>query len=237
MFCERCPHRARSAVGGVLSRRDRQVGKPPALRRFARREVVLREGEVLEGLFCIRSGLLKRSVGNPQGNRKILEILGPSDLVGIESISGNGYRAAETIALEPSELCFFRRGDLPELINGEAAFALTLAEWAVERMRRAERGLADLALKSARERLAGAILSLGRRYGKRTARGIVLDLPVTRGELANLAGIAPATASRLLHELKDAGLVRTRGRSLLIVRLDRLKEENGPEFDQDQTNL
>ena len=231
MLCERCPLREHSVVGTFLSRTDRQPRQSHSIRRFAKRQVVLREGEELEGLYCIRSGLLKRSVGNPQGNRKILEILGPGDLLGIESLSSNGSRAAETVALEPSELCFFRKRDLVDLIRGEPGCALAFAAHAAERMLRAERALADLALKNARQRLAGALLALGERYGRKTPRGLLLDLPITRGELADLAGIALATASRLLHELKDAGLVRTRGRKVLIVRLDRLQEENGLDFD------
>jgi CRP-like cAMP-binding protein len=188
---------------------------------------VLREGEVPEGLYCIRSGLLKRSVGDPQGNRKILEILGPGDLLGVESISGNGSRAAEAATLEASELCFFHRRDLPELVKGTPDFAMALAGYAAERLAHAERELADLSLKSARQRLANALLTLGRRFGKRTPRGILLDIPISRGDLANLAGIALATASRLCRELKDEGAIRTKGRQMFIVRPELLGEPTG----------
>jgi CRP-like cAMP-binding protein len=225
MFCERCPLREHSIIGAALSQREAQTGKPHTVRRYGRRQVVLREGEVLQGLYCIRSGLVKRSVGNAQGNRKILEILGPGDLLGIEVISENGARVAEAVTLEPSELCFFHRRELLELINSEPTLALALAAHAADRMLRAERALADLALKNARERLAGALLALGHRYGKKTPRGIVLDLSITRGELADLAGIALGTASRLFHELKGARVIKTRGRSILILQSDQLVED------------
>lgn len=188
---------------------------------------MLREGEIPEGLYCVRSGLLKRSVGDPQGNRKILEILGPGDILGVESITGNGGRAAEVATLEASELCFFHRRDLPELARESPGFAMGLAVYAAERLARAERELADVSLKDARQRLANALLGLGRRFGKRTPRGVLLDLPISRGELANLAGIALATASRLCRELKDEGAIRTRGRTILILRSEQFKEDTG----------
>ncbi len=227
MLCERCPLRGDSVFGTFLSRTDRQTEQPHSVRRFGKRQVVLREGEVPEGLYCIRSGLLKRSVGDPQGNRKILEILGPGDLLGVESISGNGSRAAEAATLEASELCFFHRRDLPELVKGTPDFAMALAGYAAERLAHAERELADLSLKSARQRLANALLTLGRRFGKRTPRGILLDIPISRGDLANLAGIALATASRLCRELKDEGAIRTKGRQMFIVRPELLGEPTG----------
>ena len=229
MVCEKCPLRGESVFGTFLSRTDRQVKRAHPVRRFARRQVVLREGETPEGLYCIRSGLLKRSIGDPQGNRKILEILGPGDLLGVESISGNGIRAAEATALEASELCFFHRRDLPELVKGTPDFAMALAAYTADRLARAERDLADLSLKNARQRLAGALLALGPRFGKRTPRGVLLDLPISRGELANLAGIALATASRLFRELKDEGVIRTRGRQMFIVRWGKLEGQDWEE--------
>jgi CRP/FNR family transcriptional regulator len=169
---------------------------------------------------------LKRSVGDPQGNRKILEILGPGDLLGVESISGNGARAAEAATLEASELCFFHRRDFPELLKEAPGFAMALAAYTTERLARAERVVADLSLKTARQRLANALLTLGRKFGKQMPRGILLDLPISRGELANLAGIALATASRLCRELKEEGVIRTRGRQVVIVRWGQLEEQD-----------
>ena len=227
MLCERCPIRGDSVFGAFLPRTDGQAERPHSIRRFARRQIVLREGEIPEGLYCIRSGLLKRSLGDPQGNRKVLEILGPGDLLGVESISGNGCRTAEVATLEASELCFFHRSDLPELAKGAPGFAMALAAYAAERLARAEQELADLSLRSARQRLADALLGLGRRFGKRTPRGILVDLPISRGELANLAGIALATASRLCKELKDEGAIRTRGRTILLLRSEQFNEANG----------
>ncbi len=227
MVCERCPLQADSVFGPFLAQANGQMKLLHSIRRFARRQVVLREGETPEGLYCIRSGRLKRSVGDPQGNRKILEILGPGDLLGVESISGNGATAAEATTLEASELCFFYRRDLPELVKGAPGVAMALAAYAAERLAHAEQELADLSLKSARQRLENALLTLGRRFGKRTPRGILLDIPISRGDLANLAGIALATASRLCRELKDEGAIRTKGRQMFIVRPEQLKEDTG----------
>lgn len=228
-MCGMCSLRSDSVIGTYLALTDNRGDLPHSVRRFARKQIVLREGEMPEGLYCVRFGLLKRSVGDPQGNRKIIEILGPGDLVGFESISGNGCRAAEVAALEASELCFLHRRDLPGLAKDAPDFAIALAAYVAERLSRAERKLADLSLKNARQRLTTALLALGRRYGKRTPQGILLDLPIRRGELANLAGVALATASRLCKELKDEGAIRTAGRKMFIVGWSRLEEQDSQE--------
>jgi CRP-like cAMP-binding protein len=177
--------------------------------------------------------LLKRSVGDPHGNRKILDILGPGDLLGVESIGGNGCRTAEAVTLAASELCFIHRRNLPEMAKCAPGFALALAAYSAERMARVERGMAELSLRGARERLAGAILDLGRRYGKRTGKGILLDMPISRGELADLVGIALATASRFFRELKDARVIKARGRKILILRTEQLRSDHRQGTDED----
>lgn len=228
-MCEMCTLRSDSVIGPFLAQINGHGDLPHSVRRFARKQIVLREGEIPEGLYCVRSGLLKRSVGDQQGNRKIIEIVGPGDLVGFESISGNGCRAAEVATLEASELCFLHRRDLLGLAKEVPDFAIALAAYVAERLSRAERKLVDLSMKSSRQRFVTALLSLGRRYGKRTARGILLDLPISRGELADLAGVALATASRLCKELKDEGAITTAGRKTLIVGWNKLEEQNWEE--------
>lgn len=237
MLCDKCPLRSHPIFKACLSRADRLIPQIRSIKRFARRQVVLREGELPEGLYCIRSGLLKCSVGDPGGNRKVLEVLGPGELLGMESISPNGCRTAEAATLEASELCFFHRRDLSVLIEGTPGLPMALAAYAVERMARGERERADVSLKSARERLAGVILGLGGKYGRRTPRGISLEIPISRGEIASLAGIALATASRLCKELSNDGVIRTRGRNILILRAEQLKHEHGRNLDQDQESV
>ena len=63
--------------------------------------------------------------------------------------------------------------------------------------------------------------------GRRTPRGILLDLPISRGELADLVGIALATASRFFHELRKLGSSGPEGGVYLIMRSKQLAKENG----------
>jgi len=83
--------------------------------------------------------------------------------------------------------------------------------------------LTRLALADARSRMAGLLLELGRRYGQPTPEGMQLSLQVSRGELAAMVGLTPETAMRLLSEFRDAGIVRTDRRQVILVRPERLE--------------
>ncbi|MFT7621365.1 MAG: CRP-like cAMP-binding protein [Myxococcota bacterium] len=73
-------------------------------------------------------------------------------------------------------------------------------------------------------RLRRLLVDLAKRYGVRgDARGLLLDVGLTRGELAGMAGTALETVIRTINHLRDADLVIPGGRRFFIADLDALK--------------
>src|SRR6266851_1895528 len=57
-----------------------------AVRRFRKRSAIYREDHVGEGLYIMLSGIAKLTCLNRKGERVLLEVLGPGDVVGIPSL-------------------------------------------------------------------------------------------------------------------------------------------------------
>lgn len=70
-----------------------------------------------------------------------------------------------------------------------------------------------LATRTARVRLAEALLELSR--GSGSASGRLLTVP--RSQLAQMVGVSTETSVRVLGQLKKEGLIGTRGRSIQIL--------------------
>ncbi len=75
----------------------------------------------------------------------------------------------------------------------------------------------ELATERVAQRVARALLRLVRQAGRRTEEGVLIDLPLSRRDLAELTGTTLFTVSRVLSEWEAAGTVRT-GRRRVIVR-------------------
>src|SRR6266853_6654610 len=80
--------------------------KPQSL---AERGVLFQAGDVADGCYRLDQGLLKVSIASPQGDERILTILGPGSIVGDLAIIDGGPRSATVGAIRDCKLSFISR--------------------------------------------------------------------------------------------------------------------------------
>src|SRR6478609_4863462 len=80
--------------------------KPHSL---AEREVLFQAGDVADGCYRLDQGLLKVSITSPQGDERILTILGPGSIVGELAIIDGLPRSATVVAIRDCKLSFISR--------------------------------------------------------------------------------------------------------------------------------
>jgi CRP-like cAMP-binding protein len=68
-----------------------------------------------------------------------------------------------------------------------------------------------------RERLAGALLELGAKFGADDARGVLLTLKLTHADLAELVGASRQRTTEQLIEFENQHMIIRDGRRLIIV--------------------
>lgn len=78
-----------------------------------------------------------------------------------------------------------------------------------------------------RERFASLLLELARGFGRRTADGVELQVPLSKQELAGSVGASREMVQRLLKELRDRDAVVTGRRALVVRRPDVLRRIAG----------
>jgi CRP/FNR family transcriptional regulator len=92
-----------------------------------------------------------------------------------------------------------------------------------------------LGRKTAREKIASLLAIIARRDVSLNPRGmgpIVLDLPLTRGEMADYLGLTLETVSRQVSALRRDGVISLEGKRHVIIRdFDRLLEVAGDDSD------
>ncbi len=176
-----------------------------------------------EGIFLICSGKVKVVGQTPDKVRKqILKILGPGDLLGEEAFFAHSAYNAYARALEPTRLCFFGKEDFFHFLNHHHSVALRLLEKLSRELKACQDSLVEIAYERAEARMARALLKLGHEYGIREGQSCVIDLRLSRIELAELLGLRPETASRILGRWRARGILAVEGRQLTILDEDRL---------------
>ena len=96
---------------------------------------------------------------------------------------------------------------LERLRRAGCASAQPVVEQLSSRQRAADRRLELLLVADARGRVAGTLAELAGRQGQRCPHGHEVDVPLTQGELAQLAGLSRQVTSATLNALREEGLI------------------------------
>ena len=156
------------------------------------------------------SGALKVSAIDPEGNEQILSLVHPAGFIG-ELFAPFAHH--DVVALTQSRLCTFARADIERAIDTYPALARALLRRSQEDLL-ATRNLLELnANASAEARLAALIHDFAAAASNSSCHiARQFELPLTRGEIANMLGLTIETVSRKLKELEKNGAISRKGK-------------------------
>jgi len=190
-------------------------------KQYNKGETIFFEGDDANGFYIVSSGKIKVFKMNPLGKEHILHIFGPGEPVGEVPVFSNQPFPASAEALSKSKVLFFPRKDFVTLIENNPSIAMNMLAVLSQRLRQFASQIENLSLKEVPARLAGYLLYTAEKQGK----GEVVELPVSKGQLASLLGTIPETLSRIFARMSDEGLIRVDGRSITILDSDGLMDK------------
>ncbi len=171
--------------------------------------------EDMETIYLVRTGLMVLQSHLTVQRRLILGICYPGEIV-----SSRFMAALPDLALKVA-----RAGEVTRLRQDVFDSAIATHGWlALEFMRqmrvRANRAEAHNVIVSrltSEERVASFLIEAGLMLGKHLARGIDIELPLPRDDIADYLALNPDTLSRILSRLRSEGLITRLGRGRAIV--------------------
>jgi len=167
-------------------------------------KTVFYEGDKDTFLFNVVQGAVRLSKMLPDGRRQITGFLFPGDLLGL---SAEGVYAYTAEAIIDTSLCRFDRTRLTEIAEHFPKLERQLLSLASNELVQAQDHLMILGRKSADERVATILLRLAERIGQRSNSGSVLDLPMTRYDIADYTGLTIETVSRSISLFRQKGVI------------------------------
>lgn len=210
LTCSTCPVRD-SAACAVLSPEEREALAAAGRRRHLERgEMLFAAGDEKAACATLVSGALKVSAIDADGNEQILSLVHPSGFIGELFAPFAHY---DVVALTKSQLCTFARADLERAIETYPSLARALLRRTQEDLL-ATRGLLELTGNANAEARLASLLSDFAAAASQTSchPAREFELPLTRGEIANMLGLTIETVSRKLKGLEDMGAIMRKGK-------------------------
>lgn len=190
-------------------------------KKYGKGETIFFEGDEADGFYIVSGGRVKVFKINPMGKEHILHIFGPGEPLGEVPVFSNQPFPASAEALAKSSAYYFPRRDFVALIEAHPSIALNMLAVLSRRLRQFASQIENLSLKEVPARLAGYLLYISAEQDSAD----VVQLPVSKGQLASLLGTIPETLSRIFARMSEEGLIEVEGRSITILDRDGLLDK------------
>jgi CRP-like cAMP-binding protein len=178
---------------------------------------LVRQGEPASASYVLTGGHAKLIQATEDGHQVLMRYIGPGQEFGlIAALSGLEYPLSVQ-AVEDCRALVWPGEVLAQLMEQYVRIAFNALHIMVRRNQEMQRRYQELLTEHVDQRIAQALLRLAEQLGRWTEDGLLIDLALTREDLAELAGTTLYTASRTLSRWEQNGYVCS-GRERVVIR-------------------
>jgi CRP/FNR family transcriptional regulator len=204
-----------------------QFSRLKLVSRYRKHQRIFYEGEPNLGLSILCEGKVKLSRSSEGGKTQILDVTGPCGLLGEKDLFLSERRSVTAEAIEDCVVCFIKREQFLSFIEENPRVALRLIQHLSEQLARAEDRSFAFTSMDVKRRVAELLLNLASRHGRPARDGCVLDVSLSREDLAEMIGATPETVIRVLSAFRKDGVIADAGKRLVLRQPERLRRVAG----------
>jgi CRP/FNR family transcriptional regulator, anaerobic regulatory protein len=206
-------------------------GRQP-IEKFEAGTAILWEGDAASHIFEVAEGVLRTFRILSDGRRVITGFLYPGDILGV-SLKDRYLYSAE--AVTRAQVRRFARSRFQEEINRSPELRPQLFSRLCDEMAAAQDQMVLLARKNAEERVCSFLLYTARRTNSDRQPTPVIEIAMTRLDMADYLGLTIETVSRTMSKLMSAGVIAPTSRhGLKILKFEKLVALAGDGYEEDK---
>jgi len=180
-------------------------------------EFFFMEGAPAERAYMLVEGRVKLVQITPGGQQILLGYLVAGQTFGIVTVLEDAVYPVSAQAVGVCRAVWWRRERLSRLLEQHPRMALNALYIMAEKVRLFQRRLQEISTQQVEQRIARAVLRLASQVGRKVDEGILIDMPISRQDLAEMTGTTLYTVSRVLKDWQKRGLVEP-GRMNVLIR-------------------
>lgn len=196
---------------------------------YRKGEIIFREGGFPSGIFYIIDGKVKKYKVDKDGKEQIIYVANTGELLGYHAILSEDRYPDFAAALEESKIAFIPKEDFLETLQQSEVLSRRLLKTLSHEFAVLANSLTMFAQKSVRERLATQLIVIREKYKVNFQSGMPVEINMSRDDLASLIGTVRENVIRVLSEFKEAGIIQTKGRKIIVLDIKKLIEISGYE--------
>jgi len=193
--------------------------KITSVKNLTKGNILFFEGDRADGFYLLLTGKVKIYKSSPDGKEQILHIIKPGQIFAEVAIFDKDSFPANCIAVDNSQILFFPKIEFINLIEKLPQISLKIIGSMSAFLREFTEIIENLSLKEVPSRIAAYLIKLSD-----NAKDQVVDLDLSKTELAKHLGTLSETLSRGFRKLMDQGIILVDGQKITILDFDKLSD-------------
>ncbi len=219
--CEQCIIKQFNALKSLTKEELVRISNCKTSLKIKKGDVIFEEGEMLNGVYCVRNGICKLSKLSENGKDQIVKMVVKGDLLGQRSLVSDEASNLQAVALNDMEVCFIPKAEIINDLQKNPKFSFDVLKSMANDLKEADDIIVNMAQKSVRQRLAETLLYMHNSFGVNPDN--TLSVMLSREDYANLVGTATESAIRVLSQFKKEGLISAIGKHIKLEDIEGLK--------------
>ena len=186
------------------------------------KDVLFEEGEHLNGVYCVRSGIAKLSKLSNNGRDQIVKFVSNGEVLGQRSIIAKEASNLSAVAVNDLSVCFIPKNYIIDNLENNPKFSYEFLKEMAHDLKEADNVIVNMSQNPVKQRLAEVLLHLKESFGLDDDGYLLIKL--SREDISNIVGTATESCIRLLSELKKEGYITTSGKKIMIMDISKLKQ-------------
>ncbi|QYS89213.1 Crp/Fnr family transcriptional regulator [Flavobacterium columnare] len=220
--CEQCIVRQFSSLKALTKDELLRMAECKTSYTIKKGESIFEEGDMTNGIFCIKDGVCKMTKLSTNGKDQIVKLVKSGELLGQRSMISEEPANLSAVALEDMEVCFVPKSEILKFFNQNNQFSMNIMKTICSDLKEADDHMVSMAQKSVKERLAETLIYLEETFGNNEDGSLRIQL--SREELAGIIGTATESCIRLLSELNKQELISISGKKIAIKNKNQLRK-------------
>ena len=176
------------------------------------------QGDPATHAYVLVEGRVKMIQITPNGQQITMRIMTPGQTYGgIALLNPRAGYPATAQAVENSTALAWDTAHLRELVEKEPSISLNVMGLMHGYISELQERQKALVTNRVEQRIARILLKLATQSGRKIDEGVLIDLPITRQDIAEMSGTTLYTVSRTLNEWERDGLLEI-GRERVVIR-------------------
>lgn len=180
-------------------------------------------GDRAARLYVIATGTVKLLKYSADGKTILVDVLKQGEFFGNLDPSGEAVHDETAEAQTHSCILNISSANFRTVLEKHPGSALKVLDIVSKRLRESRETIRQLSAQPVENRIAYMLLKLSEKLGEQNEIGLLIQMPLSRRDIAEMTGTTPETTSRIMSKLQDDNIIVTGRKWIAIKNIDYLR--------------